>query len=300
MLENIFLLIITAFRVILVAIGIVILVFLASAAFFYIGVKIDFTWIALATLFLFLIFSGYRLYRKKYPPKDKYKEFLKNYKNNPASELTIESFCKISPFDANRFFEVVYSDYGDGFVMGLIKQEFFTPNTYIRADYLKILENRIHRIEDQYKRFQKNSFNVGSWEEGIDIYEQALLENYPEVCLLLQKKPIPELIEDFNYVLEKQREIKRETAKKRDEQRTQELLLLKKKRAFLEDLLRSTEGKNLHRDTIAELFVNSYRGEFYPNISYAPFGDRPLLKAYRLDGVWFFNDNGKKIKLKSK
>jgi hypothetical protein len=184
--------------------------------------------------------------------------------------------------------------------MGLIKQEFFTPNTYIRADYLKILENRIHRIEDQYKRFQKNSFNVGSWEEGIDIYEQALLENYPEVCLLLQKKPIPELIEDFNYVLEKQREIKRETAKKRDEQRTQELLLLKKKRAFLEDLLRSTEGKNLHRDTIAELFVNSYRGEFYPNISYAPFGDRPLLKAYRLDGVWFFNDNGKKIKLKSK
>jgi len=292
--ENTFLLIRAGLTAVSLLICLTVLLALALLVlgFGIFGIVHHTVWLTVAAIFLLLIFFGYRSYRKKNPRKSSFEIFLKNYNQNPSSELTISSFAKISPATANDFFNISYSTLDDGLVISTLKETFYTPNFYGRSGYLEFIKFKVESIEAGYKKYQEQSFNFDAWKRGWFAYEQPLLENYSDVCLLLKKTPIPELIEDFQLAKQKRQEAEETEIKRQQEKRALENLVLQEKYNFLQSLLDSTKGKNFDRETISNLLVEGFEKKFKPMLG-------TVKKAYRINGVWFVEIGSEKFELKN-
>ena len=218
--------------------------------------------------------------RNLFPKKLDFKE---EFAKDPVSKKSEKAFSQLSDFEARKYFNYEQSNWAVRIIL--------TEN----ANYFtlkEVLNSLINRIEGNYRERGEISlysyFDVDGLDEGL--IEKKLLRpefgwesvvrislvNLESVCLYLNRKPIPELLEDVA-TIKTASDINR---KKRFDVRAKRAKEVKEddeqKREYLIRLINELETNGTDRHKIKEIVVQKFAKEFTNSIK----------SMVRIDGEW--------------
>ena len=228
----------------------------------------------------FIIEKSVNVLRNLFPKKLDFKE---EFAKDPVSKKSEKAFSQLSDDEARKYFNYKQSNWA--------VRIFLTEN----ANYFtlkEVLNSLIDRVEVNYRERGENSlssyFDVDGLKEGL-IEEKLLrlefdwsnvvqisLLNLESVCLYLNRKPIPELLEDVATIKtasdinrKKRLDIRAKRAKEVKEDDEQ-------KREYLIRLINELETNGTDRHKIKEIVVQKFAKEFTNSIK----------SMVRIDGEW--------------
>ena len=228
----------------------------------------------------FIIEKSANVLRNLFPKKLDFKE---EFAKDPVSKKSEKAFSQLSDDEARKYFNYEQSNWAVRIIL--------TEN----ANYFtlkEVLNSLIDRVEGNYRERGENSlssyFDVDGLEEGL-IEEKLLrlefdwsnvvqisLVNLESVCLYLNRKPIPELLEDIATIKtasdinrKKRLDVRAKRAKEVKEDDEQ-------KREYLIRLINELEKNGTDRRKIKEIVVQNFAKEFTNSIK----------SMVRIDGEW--------------
>jgi|GEM_PF-3804327 len=228
----------------------------------------------------FIIEKSANVLRNLFPKKLDFKE---EFVKDPVSKKSEKAFSQLSDDEARKYFNYEQSNWAVRIIL--------TEN----ANYFtlkEVLNSLIDRVEGNYRERGENSlssyFDVDGLEEGL-IEEKLLrlefdwsnvvqisLVNLESVCLYLNRKPIPELLEDIATIKtasdinrKKRLDVRAKRAKEVKEDDEQ-------KREYLIRLINELEKNGTDRRKIKEIVVQNFAKEFTNSIK----------SMVRIDGEW--------------
>lgn len=228
----------------------------------------------------FIIEKSANVLRNLFPKKLDFKE---EFAKDPVSKKSEKAFSQLSDDEARKYFNYEQSNWAVRIIL--------TEN----ANYFtlkEVLNSLIDRVEGNYRERGENSldsyFDVdGSREEliekkllssefGWESVFRISLVNLESVCLYLNRKPIPELLEDVatkktasDINRKKRLEIRAQRAKEVNEDYEQ-------KREYLIRLVNELESNGTDRQKIKEIVVQKFSEDFTNSIK----------SMVRIDGEW--------------
>ena len=228
----------------------------------------------------FIIEKSANVLRNLFPKKLDFKE---EFVKDPVSKKSEKAFSQLSDDEARKYFNYEQSNWAVRIIL--------TEN----ANYFtlkEVLNSLIDRVEGNYRERGENSlssyFDVDGLEEGL-IEEKLLrlefdwsnvvqisLVNLESVCLYLNRKPIPELLEDIATIKtasdinrKKRLDVRAKRAKEVKEDDEQ-------KREYLIRLVNELESNGTDRQKIKEIVVQKFSEDFTNSIK----------SMVRIDGEW--------------
>ena len=216
--------------------------------------------------------------------KPKKLDFKEEFAKDPVSKESEEAFSLLSQDQVENYFYYEKSHWAIAI--------FLDPKNGNSFTLKEVLNSLIDRVEENYRERGENSldsyFDVnGHMEElrekrliylgfGWDNIVPIVLVNLKSVCLYLNRKPIPELLEDIATV-KTASDINR---KKRLEIRMQRAKEVKddyeQKREYLIRLINELESNGTDRQKIKEIVVKKFAKDFTNSIK----------SMVRIDGEW--------------
>jgi len=229
----------------------------------------------------FIIEKSANVLRNLFPKKLDFKE---EFAKDPVSKESEEAFSLLSNDQVENYFCYEKSHWAIAIFLDHKNRNSFTLK--------EVLNSLIDRVEENYRERGENSldsyFDVnGHLEElrekrliylgfGWDNIVPIVLVNLESVCLYLNRKPIPELLEDVATVKtasdinrKKRLEIKAQRAKEVKED-------YEEKREYLIRLVNELESNGTDRQKIKEIVVQNFSEDFTNSIK----------SMVRIDGEW--------------
>ena len=228
----------------------------------------------------FIIEKSANVLRNLFPKKLDFKE---EFAKDPVSKKSEKAFSQLSDDEARKYFNYEQSNWAVRIIL--------TEN----ANYFtlkEVLNSLIDRVEGNYRERGENSlssyFDVDGLEEGLiekkllrlefgwSNVVQISLVNLESVCLYLNRKPIPELLEDIATIKtasdinrKKRLDVRAKRAKEVKEDDEQ-------KREYLIRLINELEKNGTDRRKIKEIVVQKFSEDFTNSIK----------SMVRIDGEW--------------
>lgn len=228
----------------------------------------------------FIIEKSANVLRNLFPKKLDFKE---EFAKDPVSKKSEKAFSQLSDDEARKYFNYEQSNWAVRIIL--------TEN----ANYFtlkEVLNSLIDRVEGNYRERGENSlssyFDVDGLEEGLiekkllrlefgwSNVVQISLVNLESVCLYLNRKPIPELLEDVATIKtasdinrKKRLDVRAKRAKEVKEDDEQ-------KREYLIRLINELEKNGTDRRKIKEIVVQKFSEDFTNSIK----------SMVRIDGEW--------------
>lgn len=229
----------------------------------------------------FIIEKSANVLRNLFPKKLDFKE---EFAKDPVSKESEEAFSLLSNDQVQNYFYYEKSHWAIAIFLDHKNRNSFTLK--------EVLNSLIDRVEENYRERGEKSldsyFDVnGSMEEliekrliyrgfGWDKIVPIVLVNLKSVCLYLNRKPIPELLEDIATVKtasdinrKKRLEIRMQRAKEVKEDYEQ-------KREYLIKLINELESNGIDRQKIKEIVAQEFAKDFTNSIK----------SMVRIDGEW--------------
>lgn len=238
----------------------------------------------------FIIEKSANVLRNLFPKKLDFKE---EFAKDPVSKKSEKAFSQLSDDEARKYFNYEQSNWAVRIIL--------TEN----ANYFtlkEVLNSLIDRVEGNYRERGENSlssyFDVDGLEEGLiekkllrlefdwSNVVQISLVNLESVCLYLNRKPIPELLEDIATIKtasdinrKKRLDVRAKRAKEVKEDDEQ-------KREYLIRLINELEKNGTDRRKIKEIVVQNFAKEFTNSIkSMVRIDGESAIKFYGRDSV---------------